>query len=138
MSGVDKMNFENLQVGLKNSAEKIVTENDTALSVGSGSLKVLATPIMLALMEKSAADLLEKILPQEFTSVGISLNVQHIAPTPIGMKIFAQAEIIAVEGKKIIFEIIANDERGEIGRGKHERFIVDRIKFQAKADSKIS
>ena len=130
------MNFENLKVGLKNSAEKIVGENDSALAIGSGSLKVLATPIMLAVMEKSAADLVEKILPAEFTSVGISLNIKHTAPTPIGMKIFAQAEIIAVEGKKIIFEIVANDERGEIGRGTHERFIVDRKKFQSKADSK--
>ena len=128
------MNFENLKVGLKNSAEKIVGENDSALAVGSGSLKVLATPIMLAVMEKSAADLVEKI---EFTSVGISLDIKHTAPTPIGMKIFAQAEIIAVDGKKIIFEIVANDERGEIGRGTHERFIVDRKKFQSKADSKI-
>ena len=131
------MNFENLKVGLKNSAEKIVGENDSALAVGSGSLKVLATPIMLAVMEKSAADLIEKILPEEFTSVGISLDIKHTAPTPIGMKIFAQAEIIAVEGKKIIFEIVANDECGEIGRGTHERFIVDRKKFQSKADSKI-
>ena len=131
------MNFENLKVGLKNSAEKIVGENDTALAIGSGSLKVLATPIMLAVMEKSAADLVEKLLPEEFTSVGISLNIKHTAPTPIGMKIFAQAEIIAVDGKKIIFEIVANDERGEIGRGIHERFIVDRKKFQSKADSKI-
>ena len=131
------MNFENLKVGLKNSAEKIVGENDSALAVGSGSLKVLATPIMLAVMEKSAADLVEKILPEEFTSVGISLDIKHTAPTPIGMKIFAQAEIIAVEGKKIIFEIVANDECGEIGRGTHERFIVDRKKFQSKADSKI-
>ena len=131
------MNFENLKVGLKNSAEKIVGENDSALAVGSGSLKVLATPIMLAVMEKSAADLVEKLLPEEFTSVGISLNIKHTAPTPIGMKIFAQAEIIEILDRKIIFEIVANDERGEIGRGTHERFIVDRKKFQSKADSKI-
>ena len=132
------MQFENLKIGLKNSAESIVTENDTALKIGSGSLKVLATPKMIALMEKSAADLVEKLLPEEFTSVGISLNVQHTAPTPINMKFFAQAEIIAVDGRKIIFEVSANDERGEIGRGTHERFIVDRKKFQAKADSKGS
>lgn len=131
------MQFENLKIGLKNSAESIVTENDTALKIGSGSLKVLATPKMIALMEKSAADLVEKLLPEEFTSVGISLNVQHTAPTPINMKFFAQAEIIAVDGRKIIFEVTANDERGEIGRGTHERFIVDRKKFQSKADSKI-
>lgn len=130
------MNFENLKVGLKNSAESFVTENDTALSVGSGSLKVLATPKMIALMEKAAADLVEKILPKNFTSVGISLNIQHTAPTPVGIKISAAAEIIEVNDRKILFEIIAEDEQGEIGRGKHERFIVDREKFQKKADSK--
>ncbi|MBR6013161.1 MAG: thioesterase family protein [Selenomonadaceae bacterium] len=130
------MNFENLKVGLKNSAESFVTENDTALSVSSGSLKVLATPKMIALMEKAAADLVEKILPKNFTSVGISLNIQHTAPTPVGIKISAAAEIIEVNDRKILFEIIAEDEQGEIGRGKHERFIVDREKFQKKADSK--
>ena len=131
------MQFENLKIGLKNSAESIVTENDTALKIGSGSLKVLATPKMIALMEKSAADLVEKLLPEEFTSVGISLNIQHTAPTPINMKFSAQSEIISLDGRKIIFEVVANDERGEIGRGTHERFIVERKKFQSKADSKI-
>ena len=130
------MQFENLKVGLKNSVESIVTEDDTAIKVGSGSIKVLATPILIALMEKSSADLLEKILPEEFTSVGISLNVQHLSPTPIGLKIFAESEIIAVEERKIIFEVSAKDERGEIGRGTHERFIVNRKNFQSKADSK--
>lgn len=131
------MNFENLKVGLKNSAEKIVGEDDTALKVGSGSLKVLATPILTALMEKSATDLLEKILPEEFTSVGISLNIQHVAPTPVGLKIFAQAEIVELDGRKIIFKVSANDEVEEIGRGIHERFIVDRKKFFAKAEKKL-
>lgn len=131
------MDFENLKIGLKNSVESVVTENDTALKVGSGSLKVLATPKMIALMEKSAADLVEKILLEEFTSVGISLNVQHIAPTPIGLKFFAEAEIISVEGRKIIFTVSAKDEVEEIGRGTHERFIVDRKKFFAKAEKKL-
>lgn len=130
------MQFENLKVGLKNSAEKIVAEEDTALKVGSGSLKVLATPVMISLMEKSAADLVEKILPEEFTSVGISLNVQHLSPTPVGLKIFAEAVIKEIDGRKIIFEVFAKDEREEIGRGTHERFIVDRKKFQSKADLK--
>ena len=131
------MQFENLKVGLKNSVESVVTENDTALKVGSGSLKVLATPKMIALMEKAAADLVEKLLPEEFTSVGISLNVRHIAPTPIGLKIFAEAIIKEIDGRKIIFEVFAKDEHEEIGCGTHERFIVDRKKFQSKADSKI-
>ena len=130
------MQFENLKVGLKNSVESTVTENDTAFKIGSGSLRVLATPKMIALMEKSAADLLERILPDEFTSVGISLNVRHISPTPIGLKIFAEAVIIEIDDRKIIFEVSASDEHEKIGYGVHERFIVDRKKFFAKAEKK--
>ena len=130
------MIFEEMQIGLKNSAESVVTENDTALSVGSGSLKVLATPRMIALIEKAASDLVDKNLPPEYTSVGTSLNVKHTAPTPVGMKFFATVEVVGIDGRKIIFEVIAKDERGEIGRGSHERFIVEREKFQAKANSK--
>ena len=128
--------FENLSVGLKNSVAQIVTESDTALAVGSGSLKVLATPKMLALIEKAAADLVEENLPEEWTSVGISLNVAHTAPTPVGMQIRAEAELVELDGRKIIFEVAAFDECGEIGRGRHERFIVNREKFQLKADAK--
>ena len=132
------MDFKNLKVGLKNYAESFVMENDTAIKVGSGSLKVLATRKMIALIEKAAADLVEKILPENFTSVGISLNIQHTAPTPVGIKISAEVEIIEINGRKILFEVVAKDEVSEIGRGKHERFIVDRKKFQDKADSKKS
>lgn len=130
------MSFENLKVGLKNFVESKVSEEDTALAVGSGSLKVFATPKMLALMEKAAADLAEKNLPEEFTSVGIFLEVKHVAPTPIGLKVRAEAELIAVEERKLVFKVSASDEREEIGRGTHERFVVKREKFQAKADSK--
>ena len=130
------MIFEKMQIGLKNSAESVVTENDTALSVGSGSLKVLATPRMIALIEKAASDLVDKNLPPEYTSVGTLLNIKHTAPTPVGMKFFATVEVVGIDGRKIIFEVIAKDERGEIGRGSHERFIVEREKFQAKANSK--
>ena len=132
------MDFENLKVGLKNSLAQIVSENDTALAVGSGSLKVLATPKLIALVEKAAADLAEKVLPTEFTSVGTLINFEHTAPTPLNLKFWAEVEIIEVEGRKIIFKVSAFDERGEIGRGRHERFIVNREKFQLKADSKKS
>ncbi|MBO4401589.1 MAG: thioesterase family protein [Selenomonadaceae bacterium] len=130
------MTFEKLSVGLKNSVAQAVTANDTALAVGSGSLNVLATPKMLALMEKAAADLAEANLPAEWTSVGISLNVEHIAPTPVGMQVRAEAELVEFDGRKIIFSVAAYDECGEIGRGRHERFIVNREKFQAKANAK--
>lgn len=129
--------FDDSKIGMKNSVVYIVTENDTALAMGSGRLPVLATPKMSALMEKSASDLLEMLLPHHLTSVGISINLQHIAPSPIKSKIFAEAEIIKIEGRKIIFEITARDEVEEIGRGVHERFIVDRKKFKLKALSKI-
>ena len=91
---------------------------------------------MLALIEKAAADLVEENLPEEWTSVGISLSVAHTAPTPVGMQIRAEAELAELDGRKIIFEVAAFDECGEIGRGRHERFIVDRKKFQLKADAK--
>ena len=132
------MDFENLQVGLKNSEEMPVTEKDTAIFVGSGSLKVLATPKMVALMEKVSAELAEKNLPEDFTSVGISLNVEHIAPTPIGMKIRVESELVEVSGKKLTFEVAAFDEAEKIGKGRHERFIVNGKKFQTKADGKFS
>ena len=127
-----------LKVGLKKSLAQVVAENDTALAVGSGSLKVLATPKLIALVEKAAAELVEKNLSQELTSVGISVNFEHTAPTPVGMKIFAEVEVIEVDGRKIIFKVTAADEVSEIGHGQHERFIVNREKFQTKADSKNS
>ena len=127
-----------LKIGLKNSVAQVVTETDTAVAVGSGSLKVLATPKIIALIEKAAAELVEKNLSSELTSVGISVNFEHTAPTPVGMKISAEVEILEIDGRKIIFKVAAFDEVGEIGRGKHERFIVNREKFQSKADSKNS
>ena len=130
------MTYEHLR-GLRNVAEISVTAENTALALGSGSLKVFATPAMIRLIERAAAELVEKNLPPESTSVGISINIKHTAPTPIGMNVRAEVEIISVDGRKIIFDAAAFDERGEIGRGTHERFIVDREKFQSKADAKL-
>lgn len=130
------MTYENL-IGLTGAAEDSVTDDNTALAVGSGSLKVLATPAMICLIERAASALVEKNLPPESTSVGIAINIKHTAPSPIGMNIRAEVKIVAVDGRKITFDVAAFDERGEIGRGSHERFIVDRKNFQAKADAKL-
>jgi len=130
------MSYENF-IGLTNVAEGFVTEKNTALALQSGSLKVLATPEMIRLIEVAAAELLEKNLPPELTSVGISIEVKHNAPTPVSMKFRVEVKIVSVDGRKIIFDAVAFDERGEIGRGRHERFIVDRKKFQLKADEKF-
>ena len=125
-----------LEVGLRNQVEGRSSEETSAVAIGSGSLRVLSTPSMLALMERAASELVERHLPSEQTSVGIALNVKHTAATPIGLKLRAEALITALDGRKIIFEVRAFDEREEIGSGTHERFIVDRIKFQSKADGK--
>lgn len=132
------MQFENLKVGLKNSLAQVVTENDTAVAVGSGSLKVLATPKLIALVEKAAADLAEKNLPPALTSVGTLINFEHTAPTPVNLNFRAEVEISEIDGRKIIFNVATYDERGEMGRGIHERFIVNRENFQAKANSRFS
>ena len=130
------VSYENL-IGLTAERESLVTEKNTALALKSGSLKVLATPEMIRLIEETSAELVEKNLPPESTSVGISLDIKHTAPTPVGMKFRAAVKIISVDGRKIVLEVVAFDESGEIGRGVHERFIVDRKKFQSKADAKI-
>ena len=126
-----------LEVGMKNVVEAQSTEESTALSMKSGSLKVLATPAMLCLMEQAAAELVEKNLPDDSTSVGISINVEHKAPTPIGLTVRAEAVVTKIEGRKICFEVKAFDGIDEIGSGTHERFIVNKEKFQNKADIKV-
>lgn len=132
------MELSAIKVGLKKEAVTLVTNDNTAETLGSGSLKVFATPAMTCLMEKAAADLLESVLSEAMTSVGISLNIVHKAPTPLGMKVRAEAVISAVDGRKVTFAVKAYDEKEEIGSGIHERFVVAAEKFQNKADSKLS
>ena len=93
---------------------------------------------MIRLIEQSAAELLEKNLPDGKTSVGISMNIEHKSPTPIGLKITAEVTIEKVDGRKITFSARVYDPISEIGSGTHERFIVDAEKFQSKADSKTA
>ena len=127
----------NLEVGMKNTVESTSTEETTALNMKSGSLKVLATPAMMCLMEQAAAELVEKNLPADLTSVGISISVAHKAPTPIGLTVKAEAIITNIDGRKISFDVKAFDGVDEIGSGTHERFIVNKEKFQSKANSKL-
>lgn len=126
-----------IKVGSINEVQDVVTENNTATAMGSGCLKVYATPAMCALMEKAASDLMDTLVAEDSTTVGISLNIAHNAATPVGMKVRSVAEITAVEGRKISFKVTAYDEAGEIGSGVHDRFIVFKEKFQAKTDSKL-
>ena len=121
---------------VKATVNDIVTDNNTAVSVGSGSLAVYATPSMLALIEKAACVALKGVLNDGETSVGTLLNVKHIAATPVGMRVSATAELIERDGRRLVFNVTANDECGLIGEGTHERFVVNSEKFIQKTYSK--
>lgn len=126
-----------ISVGLKAEAATLVETADTALEVGSGSLRVYATPCMAALMEGAACEALEGCLGEDQTTVGIALNLKHVAATPVGMEVRAEAEVTAVEGKIISFNITAYDEAGKIGEAQHKRAIVNSQKFLDKTYAKL-
>ena len=126
-----------ITVGMKGIAETLVEREDTAKEVGSGDLLVYATPCMVALMEGAACEAIAQALPDTQTTVGTALNIEHISATPVGLEVRAEAEVTAVEGKVICFDIKAFDESGEIGRGTHKRVIVNSQKFLEKAYTKL-
>ncbi|SCJ95653.1 Uncharacterised protein [uncultured Eubacterium sp.] len=125
-----------LEIGIKGNQEVKVTDENTALTMGSGTLKVFATPSMIALMEKTAWQSVASDLEEGSGTVGTQLNVSHLSATPLGMTVRCESELIEVDGRKLVFKVSAYDEAGLIGEGTHERFIVKNEKFQAKADSK--
>ena len=126
-----------ITVGMKGEVATLAEREDTAKEVGSGSLLVYATPCMVALMEGAACEAIEEALSDSQTTVGTELNIQHISATPVGLEVRAEAEVIAVEGKVITFEVKAFDEAGEIGKGTHKRVIVNTQKFLEKAYEKL-
>ena len=126
-----------ITVGMKGEAFTEVEREDTAQIVGSGSLLVYATPCMVALMEGAACEAIAEALSEEQTTVGIELNIQHLAATPVGHEVRAEATVTAVEGKIITFELAAFDEAGPIGKGTHKRCIVNSQKFLEKAYAKL-
>ena len=126
-----------ITVGMKGIAETLVEREDTAKEVGSGDLLVYATPCMVALMEGAACEAIADALSDTQTTVGTALNIEHIAATPVGLDVRAEAIVTAVEGKVISFEVKAFDEAGEIGHGIHKRVIVNSQKFLDKAYMKL-
>ena len=126
-----------LEVGVRGRADDIVTENNTAAAAGSGGLQVFGTPFMVALMEKAAwASIAPHLAPGDST-VGTKVTISHLSATPIGMKVWAESEVTLVDGKRIELKISAYDEKGLIGEGTHERFIVTDERFQAKTNRKL-
>ncbi len=126
-----------ITAGMKGTAETLVEREDTAAMVGSGDLLVYATPCMAALMEGAACEAIASGLSASETTVGMELNLQHTAPTPVGMEVRAEAEVTAVEGKVITFSVKVFDEAGQIGSAFHKRAVVDSQRFLDKAYAKI-
>ena len=126
-----------ITAGMKGEARAFVEREDTALEVGSGSLLVYATPCMVALMEGAACEALANALSEEKTSVGTYLQIDHVSATPVGLEVWAEAEVTAVEGKVITFEVKAFDEAGEIGHGTHKRVIINSQRFLEKTYNKL-
>ena len=125
-----------LKTGILGRQEVLADESNSARTMGSGTLDVFATPAMIALMEKTAWTSVADELEEGCGTVGIRLDVAHSAPTPLGMKVTCESELTAVEGRKLTFHVKAYDERGVIGEGTHQRFIIQNEKFQTKADQK--
>jgi predicted thioesterase len=134
--GYHALAMEALKVGLRGSAGLLVGEEHTAPRVGSGRVHVLATPVMINLIEAAALEAIERLLPAGHQSLGTVLNVRHIAATPVGMRVTATAEVIAVEGRTVRFRVEARDERELIGDGTHERVVVNVAKFDQRVQRK--
>lgn len=125
-----------LTVGLKGREEVLVSEANSAKTMGSGTLDVFATPSMTALMEQTAWKSVAPYLDEGCGTVGTRLEITHDAPTPLGMKVCCESELTEIDGRRLVFYVAAFDEKGKIGEGNHERFIIQNEKFQAKANKK--
>ena len=113
-----------------------VTSENTAKTMGSGTLDVFATPALVALAEKTCWMSVAAALDEGCGTVGTRLELEHSAPTPVGMTVTCESELTAVEGRKLVFKVSLHDEKGPVGGGVHERFIINNAKFAAKAESK--
>ncbi len=125
-----------LAVGTAGEAQMQVGTRDGAHRVGSGKIAVLATPVMIGLIEEAALDAVEDRLPLGMQSLGTHLDVSHIAATPIGMKVIASAELTKVDGRKLTFRVEARDEKELIGEGTHVRVVVNEDRFVARIAEK--
>ena len=126
-----------IAIGTKGIVSTLVEREDTAQEVGSGSLLVYATPCMVALMEGAACEAISEFLPEEKTSVGIELSISHLSATPVGLEVRAEAEVTAVDGSVVTFQVTAYDEAGKIGEGIHKRAVITTQRFLDKTYSKL-
>lgn len=118
-----------LQPGMTGESTTTVVHENTAASVGAGGVEVFGTPMMIALMENAAWKAVADSLEEGYVTVGILVNVRHLGATPLGQKVRAAAELIEIDGRRLVFKVEAHDEKQKIGEGWHERFIVNLEKF---------
>lgn len=123
-------------IGIKGHCEQIVTDEVTADRIGSGLVKVFATPMMVALIEQTCLKSVAPHLEPGQGTVGTHVDVSHCAATPIGMRVWCDSELVEIDRRRLVFAVRACDECGLIGEGRHERFVIDNAKFQAKIDAK--
>lgn len=128
--------MDGLKTGILGEAKTTVSDQNTAITHGSGSVAVFATPAMIALMEKAALSSVQPYLPEGHTTVGIKISSSHIAATPLGMEVTAKSELTEIDGKRLVFKIEAYDAKEKIGEGTHERFVINVEKFMKKNDEK--
>ncbi len=126
-----------ITVGLKGRAETVVSDSNTAQAACSGALPVFGTPFMCALMEEAAWKSIAPHLEPGQSTVGTKLDITHDSATPVGMKVWAESEVTQVDGKRLVLKVAAFDERGPIGQGTHERFIVTDERFLSKTAKKL-
>lgn len=126
-----------LEAGITGYGERSVTKELTAEQRKSGALQVFATPAMIELIEETAWKSVAGELENGCVTVGTSLNVKHLAATPVGMKAVCRTKLLTVDGRRLVFEVEVEDEVQKIGEGTHERFVVQAEKFQSKADAKL-
>jgi fluoroacetyl-CoA thioesterase len=131
------VDLSKLKSGLTGSAQFLVGVEHTAPSIGSGKVPVLATPVMINVIEAAALAAVEHLLPPGHQSLGIHLDVRHFAATPIGMKVIATAELVAVEGRTLSFRVEARDDKEPIGGGTHQRVVVNVARFDARVQTKL-
>jgi len=130
------MTFEAVQPGLRGEVRLVVAEEHTAQHLGSGAVKVLATPQMVLLIERAGVAAIDHLLPEGYRTVGAHLDVRHLAPTPIGFEVKATAELIEVQGRRLTFRVEVHDEVEIVGEGTHERAIINVQRFSERVAQK--
>jgi fluoroacetyl-CoA thioesterase len=131
------LDLSRLKPGLKGAADLVVGVEHTAPSIGSGLVPVLATPVMINVIEAAALAAAERFLPKGHQSLGIHLDVRHIAATPIGMRVKGTAELTAIEGRNLFFRVEVHDEKELIGGGTHQRVVVNVARFDERVQKKL-